>query len=178
MVPPDHRGDTVVPPRDDGGRAAAAMSRPTLSTAVCPMDPVEVVEETMEPTDVLAGLSEPVENAAGPTEPARGGGSGAERARAGGGALPRRRRSADSPAAPRQPSQRKAVATTFDSEHARSIASRGRGIVSCRSFRGRSVGVGGGGSGSGDERGDLDGVPTAGKAGRSSLGGETSGGAE
>jgi len=40
------------------------------------------------------------------------------------------------------------------------------------------VGVGGGGSGSGDERGDLDGVPTAGEAGRSSLGGETSGGAE
>ena len=74
---------------NDGGRAAAAMSRPTLSTAVCPMDPVEVVEETMEPTDVLAGLSAPVD-AAGPTEPARGGGSGAERARAEGGAPPRR----------------------------------------------------------------------------------------
>ena len=37
--------------------------------------------------------------------------------------------------------------------------------------------VGGGGSGGGDERGDLDGVPTAGEAGRSSLGGETDGGA-
>ena len=89
MVPPDHRGDTAVPPRDDGGRAAAAIPRPTFRPR---MDPVEVVEETMEP----------VEDAAGPTEPARGGGSGAERARAEGGALPRRRRSADSPATPWQ----------------------------------------------------------------------------
>ena len=74
--------------------------------------------------------------------------------------------------------RRKAVASTFDSGHARSIASRGRGIVSCRSFRGRFVSVGGGGSCSGDGRGDLGGVPTAGEAGRSSLGGETSGDAE